>query len=255
MTTSAARAKLIKEVGLRLGAGMIDIEFDPAHYDLAVDIAFDIYRQRSSNAMEESFLFLDVQPDVPTYTLPPEVQEVRTIYRRNMGATGGGGATIDPFALAFTNNLYMIGNPGGLGAGGAGTLATYELAMDYQKLVGRMFGQDLTFTFNSASKRLLIHRRFTATEEICLHVYNTKPDEMLLSDPYARPWLRAYAVAQAKLILGEAYSKYQSLAGAQGGITLKGDALKSEGQTEIDKLEKELFDLIDGHEGYGFIIG
>jgi hypothetical protein len=236
---------------------MVDIELDPAHYDLAVDLALDTYRQRSQNAMEESFLFLDVQPDVAVYTLPREVQEVRDIYRRNMGGTSAGsGATIDPFGLAYTSSLYQLG-AGGSNTGGMGgmSLATYELGMQYQELLGRMFGREVQFNWNPATKKIVIQRRFQATEEIALQVYNTKPEEVLLEDPYGRPWLRSYTTAQCKLMLGEAYSKYSGLAGPQGGITLKGDALKAEGQAEIEKLEKEIYDLVDGHVGYHFIVG
>lgn len=259
MTDISPRQRLIREVQLRLGGGMVDIELDPDHYDLAVDIALDVYRQRSQNAMEESFLFLVVQPDVAVYTLPKEVQEVRDIYRRTVGGTAGGGATVDPFGLAFTSSLYLLGsgaNPGGAGGGGGQmSLATYELGMQYQELLGRMFGREVQFNWNPATKKLLVQRRFQAQEEVALQVYNTKPEAVLFDDPYARPWLRSYALAQCKLMLGEAYSKYSGLAGPQGGITLKGDALKTEGQTEVEKLEKEIFDLVDGHVGYHFIIG
>ena len=142
--TATPKTKLLDEVRLRLGGGMVDLYLDPGHYDLAFEMAIDRYRQRSANAVEESFLFLDTQPDVAVYTLPSEVEDVLMIYRRNLGATAGGGSAIDPFSLAFTNNLYMIGNPGGLGGGGTGFLALYELSSSFQKLAGRMFGQDLS---------------------------------------------------------------------------------------------------------------
>jgi hypothetical protein len=258
MSSLPPRQKLIREVQLRLGGGMVDIELDPDHYDLAVDISLDIYRQRSQNAMEETFIFLTIQSEVSHYTLPSDVQEVRDILRRSMGGTAAGsGATVDPFGLAYTNTLYMGLNPGGtgLGAGGTGSLATYELGMQYQELLGRMFGRDVQFSWNPATKKLTVQRKFQANEEVAVHVYQAKPEEVLFADPYARVWLRSYTTAQCKLMLGEAYSKYSGLAGPQGGITLKGDALKTEGQAEVEKLEKEIFDLVDGHQGYHFIIG
>src|SRR3954454_8937956 len=102
--TISPRQSLIDEVMLYLGHGIIDLELDPAHANFAVTAAFSRYRQRSGNAIEESFLFLDVQPEVATYTLPDAVQEVRSIYRRSIGGSAGG-AAIDPFSLAFTNNI------------------------------------------------------------------------------------------------------------------------------------------------------
>ena len=49
------RNNVIKEVRLLLGDGMVDIELDPDHYDLAVDVALSKIRQRSENAVEEDF--------------------------------------------------------------------------------------------------------------------------------------------------------------------------------------------------------
>lgn len=254
--TPTPRQKLIREITLRLGGGMVDIELDPDHYDLAVDLALDRYRQGSANAMEESFLFVDLQPDVQVYTLPEEIQEVRDVLRRTMGATTGGGGQVDPFSLAFTTSMYLLSNPNGSpSSGGSGMLATYELAMQYQDLLGRMFGRDITYTWNAATKRLMFHRLFHGPEQVALHVFKTKPEEVLLKDPYARPWLRDFAIAQAKLMLGEAYSKFGSLAGPQGGINLKGDALKSEAVAEFERLEQEILNFKDSHYGMPFVVG
>lgn len=252
---SPAVEAVITEIKLRLGAGMVDVELDPEHYALAVRLAMRRYRQRSGNSMEEAFVFLPVQKEVATYTLPKEIQEVRAVYRRNMGSTGNSGSAVDPFGLAFANNIYMIQNPGGIQAGGTGTLATYDLAMGFQELAGRMFGRDVQFTWSAATKRITFHRKFGAEEEFGLHVYMAQPEEVLLNDPYALPWLEDFATAQAKLMLGEARSKFQSLAGPSGGVSMNGDALKTEALAEIERLDTELTNNIDNAAAWGFIIG
>jgi hypothetical protein len=254
---SDLRAELIEEIELMLGGGMVDIELDPSHYDLAIKKAVRRYRQRSSNSLQEGFVFLKVQKDVSEYTLPGEIQEVRSVMRRSMSATAGG-MGFDPFSSAFANNIYMISNPGGLhgsGGGGSGVLSTYDFAHQFQETAARLFGRDVQFTWNSSTKKIIFHRAFKGEEEIGLHVYMAQPVEVLLNDPYARPWLQDYALAQAKFMLGEAYSKYASLAGPQGGINLKGDAMKSEATTEMERLDTELKNTVDGSMGYGFIIG
>ena len=248
------RQKLIKEVTLLMGGGMVDVDLDPDHFNLALDIALDSYRQRSGNALEESFLFLDVQPDVSKYRLPDEVQEVRTIYRRNVGGTSGG-ASIDPFSLSFINNLYMIQNPGALGASGSGTLATYDFAMQYQKLVGTMFGMYIQYTYDSSTHILNLERKFTTVETMVLHIYNTRPESVLLGDPYGRPWLRDYTLAKCKMMMGEARSKFSQFAGPSGGFSLNGDVMKAEAKEMIDKLELEIREFVDGHAGMPFLIG
>ena len=55
----AAINKLQKEIELRLGGGMIDVELDPEHYELAAQKALEKYRQRAENAVEESFIILE----------------------------------------------------------------------------------------------------------------------------------------------------------------------------------------------------
>ncbi len=249
-----ARKKLINEVSKMMGGNLIDLQMDEDDFDTAFNIALDTYRARSGNAMEESFIFLDVQPDVNVYQLPDEVQEVLTILRRTIGGTAGG-AAIDPFSLAFTNNIYMIQNPAALGTTGAGILATYDVAMQYQMLVGRMFGMFFQFTYDSATHLLTLHRKMSAVETLCIHCYNTRPESVILADPYARPWLRNYTLACSKQILGEARSMFGTIAGPQGGFSMNGDALKSEAKEMMDKLETDLKEFIDQHRGMPLVIG
>jgi hypothetical protein len=248
------REELIEEMQLMMGGGLVDIELDPGHYDLAIKKAVRRYRQRSSNSLQEAFVFVNVQHEVSEYTLPAEIQEVRSVMRRSMTGTTGG-PMFDPFSAAFANNIYMISNPGGLNSGGTGTLALYDFAHQFQKTAGLLFGRDVQFTWNPSTKKIIFHRKFSGEEEVGLHVYLAQPEEVLLADPYARPWIQDYALAQAKFMLGEAYSKYASLAGPQGGINLKGDAMKSEATEEMRRLDDEVKAGVDSNQGYGFIIG
>jgi hypothetical protein len=179
---------------------------------------------------------------------------VRYVYRRGYGGAGGG-SSVDPFSLGFINNMYLMSNPGGLGSGGSGQLATYDLAVQFQNLAGRMFGRDVLYVFDSSTHMLTLERRFGAVEQIALHVYNRKPDPILINDPYARPWLRDYTVAVCKQMLGEARSKFSTFAGPQGGFTLNGEALKTEAKADMERLDTELVNLVDQHAGWPIAIG
>jgi hypothetical protein len=108
---------------------------------------------------------------------------------------------------------------------------------------------------SAARARLTIHRNVAAEEQVMLHAFNIRPESILLSNPYAKPWLRDYATATCKEMLGQARSKFQSIAGPQGGVTLNGAALKTEAQADFERLEEEIKRLIDGREGYSFLIG
>jgi hypothetical protein len=93
------------------------------------------------------------------------------------------------------------------------------------------------------------------TESVLLWIYNYKPDAMLLSDPMVFPWLQDYALAFCKTILGQARGKFASIAGPQGGTQLNGAALMAEGQAEMEKLEQDLKDYIDGSTPLYWVTG
>ena len=136
-----------------------------------------------------------------------------------------------------------------------GGLATYDMFSQHQELVGRMFGSEIEFKWNNTNKKLTLLQRPRAEEEILLFAYNYRPDSELLSDYLAVQWIKDYTLAACKYMLGEARSKFATIAGPQGGSTLNGDTLKAEAQQEMDKLEIEVSMAVAGGTGYGFIIG
>ena len=234
-----------------LGGGMIDVELDPVHYETALTKALTKFRQRSDNGVEESYMFLPTVQDQNEYTLPTEVMEVRKLFRRSIGSrTGGGdgGTLFEPFNMAYTNTyLLSSSNMGGL--------ATYDMFSQYQELVGRMFGSFIEFKWNSSNKRLTLLQRPRAEEDLLLYCYNYRPDSELLTDYLAIQWIKDYTLAACKYMLGEARSKFATIAGPQGGSTLNGDTLKAEAAQEMEKLELEVSMAVPGGVGYGFTIG
>ena len=247
----AARQNIFDYIYNMLGGGMVDVELDPSHYEISLNNALDRYRQRSDNSVEESYFFLQLIRDQNNYTLPREIMEVERIFRRGLtsrsGSSTGG---FDPFQVGQTNT-YLLNTQGT-----SGNLATFELYSGFQELAGRMFGGFIEFNWNRTTKLLTILQRPSADDEtLLLKCYNYRPTEQLLDDYQSGYWIKSYALAQAKYMIGEARSKFASIAGPQGGGTLNGDALKAEAQQEMEKLEKEVVDATAGGTGYGFLIG
>ena len=139
-----------------------------------------------------------------------------------------------------------------------GGIATYYLFSSYQELVGKMFGAFIEFQW-IPSKHLLriLQRPFVDGETLLLRCQNYRPDFMLLTDIYAKQWLRDYSLANCKLMLGEARSKFGAIAGPTGSGQLNGTALLQAAVGELEKLEKELETFISGSGGslYTFVIG
>ena len=225
------RDKLIKEIKLRLGAGMIDVELDPEHYNLAIDRAIEVFRSRSDGAVEESYAFLQTQVDVQEYTLPQEVLNIRRVYRRGVGGGNiGTGTNFDPFDVAF-QNTYLIN------AGVVGGLANYD-------------------AFNTNTKVLKLLRKISISEDIMIQVSNLVPEQSLLQNEYTRPWMADWALAESKQMLGEARSKYSSgLPGPGGAVQLNGEALKGEAISDKERLLGAIINMEEGNKNYGFVIG
>lgn len=249
--TDNERQKIVEYVQAFLGAGMVEVELEPVHYKTAIDRALSKFRQRSSNAVEESYAFLTLQVDQNDYRLPNEVMQVRQLFRRSIGSrTGGGdgGTLFEPFNLAYSNTYLLTStNMGGL--------ATYYAFASYQKQVGKMFGSDINFTFNHTTKVLTLMQRPRSEEEVLVWMYNHRPDFNLLQDPFAGQWLKDYSLAACKLMLGQAYEKFGQIASPTGSTTLNGTALKAEGKAEMDQLELDLVNYKEGGTPLTFVIG
>jgi len=245
------KQEIFDYVHAMLGGGMVDVELDPIHYETALARALGKIRQKGSGSVEESYVFLDTVIDQNEYILPAEVIEVRQIFRRSIGSRSGmgsGGTLFEPFNLAYTNTyLLSSSNMGGL--------ATYDFFSQYQELVGRMFGSFIEFKWNATSKKLTLLQRMRAEEQLMLWCYNYRPDTQLLDDYLAKQWIKDYTLATCKYMLGEARSKFATIAGPQGGGSLNGEALKSEAQQELEKLEKDVEQAVAGGVGYTFVIG
>jgi len=248
---STQKQEIYDYVYAMLGGGMVDVELDPVHYETALNKALTRFRQRSDNSVEESYMFMPTIIDQNEYTLPKEVVEVRKLFRRSIGSRSGGGdggTLFEPFNLAYTNTYLLASS-------NLGGLATYDFFSQYQELVGRMFGSFIEFKWNTTSKKLTLLQRPRAEENLLLYCYNYRPDEQLLEDYLAVQWIKDYTLASCKFMLGEARSKFATIAGPQGGSTLNGDALKAEAQAEMEKLEAEVSQAVAGGTGYGFLIG
>ena len=250
--TLSVKQEIIDDVARLMGGSMIETDLEAQDYQMAIKLALERYRQRSSNAVEEAYAFLALQPEQTEYYLPEEIVDVRQIFRRGLGGTTGG-TFIDPFSLAYTN-LYLL--QAGAGGGYTAGLLTFELFYQYQEQAGRMFGRDINYHYNTVSKKLTLVRRILGEETVLLWVTKVKPDDMILKDPFARPWIRSYTLALCKEMRGQAYSKYSQGIGPQGGFTLSGDALKAEAKEEMEKLDTEILNYVDnGVPISGVILG
>ena len=134
--------KVFEYVKASLGGGMVEVELDPSHYQIALQKSFDVYRQKSSNSVEESYGFLTLVQEQQEYILPDQVQMVREVFRRSTGGSATG-TMFEPFEAGYVNTYLLQ-------AGRVGGLASYEMFSQYQELTAKMFGGYINFTFEPA---------------------------------------------------------------------------------------------------------
>jgi hypothetical protein len=152
-TLNQLRNEMIDYIRLRLGDQIVDVELDKEHYELSIKQALTKYRQKAQNSTEESYVFLNLLPEVQEYILPSYITDVRQIFRRGIGSTTGTTASqFEPFASGYLNTYMLV-------AGRVGGLLNYELFVDYQKLAMTMFGGYMNYTWNKVTKKLTVLRK------------------------------------------------------------------------------------------------
>ena len=247
--TPTRRDQFIKDIQLMLGSQMVDVELDQEHYNLAISMSIEKLRQRSDGALEEEDIFIELIPDQQEYKLPDEVQEVRRLYRRGVGAYTNGGVNFDPVDAAFYN-IYLL-QPNRTGG-----IATWDFYNEYLETVERVFASQFNFVWYNSTKTLRLIRKPTAQESVNVRCWTVKSEDSLLNDPYTGPWVRSHGLALAKHMLGQARNKFPGgYPGPNGAVTMNGDALIQEATAEIEKLDQEITEIITGSDGYGFVIG
>lgn len=255
-TGEEEKAELANEIHLLLGGQMVDVELDQEHIDLAIKLALRMYRQRSSNATMDYFIPFKLIRNKDAYDLSinsrdadvdREIVDVKDLYIRSTGNAGTGtGSELEPFHQAHVSAfLQQSGRAGGLGV--------YDFIAQHYELIGRIFGAEFQFTWDRVAKSLLIHRRVKADVHAVLHTFSNRNDYELMTDQFSSFWIQSYALARSKIMLGQARAKFSQMAGPAGGTTLDGEALKAEGQQEIEKLEDDLIKRKDGGKPIGSV--
>ncbi len=249
-TLNELKEDLYRNLRLRMGEGIVDLEIDPEHCEAAYNYAVKVYRQRAQNSTTESYTLMTIEKNKNSYILPQEFTNVRQVFRRTIGLETGPSATsFDPFSSAILNTYLLNYNY-------AGGLATYDFYAQYIELAARMFGGYVIYTFNPVTKEIrLVRDPKGSGEQILIWADIIRPEAELLQDPYAGVWIGDYTLATLKLIIGEAREKFGTIAGPGGGTSLNGTAMKSEGLQHQKDLIEDLKKYVDGSQPLTWVIG
>lgn len=233
-----------------MGADLIQVEITDSQLDLCISNAIEVFTKYA--VQDEDYFAYNLSGYVENVgiTLPNDVVGIHT-FNSDMMTYGG----IDRL-FSIPNQMWNAGifpipsSQGALGMGTGGGWVNYELALQYMDLVKRMMGGGYQFDFNVRTKVMKLWpdpKKEGDVGWIVVGVYRIRPETYL----YGEDWIKRYALAEAKIIVGTVRSKYQGVQ-LLGGGTLNTE-IRSEGIAERDKLLEDL--QINEQGPYKFFVG
>lgn len=240
-TSRPGREKVREEISdyvlLMLGAPTIRVELDTQQLTLCVDEALKKFEE---NAPREYFRYykFNTIPNVSKYQLPCFVGWIRAVSYLTRASHCGHRELGGVYSFASPMGQY-----GGVSWGGYmpaypfwGNMGEWALFKGYLEVFNR-------YTSNEGAWQI--------TDDNTLHLYPNPIRELPViveyierqnEWTYIESWIKEYALAMAKQIVGRIRSKYDRFVSPGGGVTLDGQRLLDEGTNEKRELEQLLID-------------
>lgn len=242
------RLRLIKILKGQMGWPAVCLELNEEHFNIAIDNALQTFRQRADNAYAHRYVMFTLNPNQQIYYLnDPRTKSDKIVNILKIGRvnTLGSNQLNDP---VFGQLLI----PKFFNNGGNIDLVSIHLMHQLSETFERIFAGNLIYTWDEAARQLMIHRHIPRSERVVLEVVMERSEQELMLDRWCQQWIQGWAMAELKEILGLLRSKYSSIAGPNGGVTLNGDLLISEARLDFEDLQRQLNDYEVGNGGTNF---
>lgn len=247
--SDAVRNALANELRYELGYPVVNVELTKEQIDYAIDRAVAELRQRSGLAYKRGFFFMSLKPNEQRYFLTNKISgmnkivDVIGVYRLTssfLSSAHGAGV----YGQIVLQHMYNMGTF---------DLLSYHIMAEYTKLMEILFAARITFTWNEQSREIWLHHRFQHAEPVvCIEATSERTEQDIISDRYAKPWIRRYSAAVCRLMLSEIRGKFSSLPGAGGSISLNAGELRQSAQAEIEACIADIESyVVDKPEEYG----
>lgn len=252
--TQAARLQLKQTIKTQLGFPAICVELNDQNFEVAINNALGEARRRLDNAYEPRFISFTLtggpSGGQQTYYLndprdkTDKVVNVIKIHRINQLGISSLSAESGLYAQAFFNQLYQGSNV---------DVLSIHLMNQLSEVYERIFAGSIAFTWNEARRELTLQRRILQQQErVVLETVMEREEQELINDRWTKMWIQGWAYADAMEQLGLIRSKYGTLPGAQGGLTLNGDSLLAKATELKADLVRQVNDYEVGNGGVNF---
>ena len=243
------RANLIRVLKVQLGWPSVCIELTEEAFNVAIGNALDEFRRRADNAYHKQYILYTIKKDQNIYYLndprngTDKIVNIIKIHRVNtLGATTLGGDN-GVYSQMFFNQYY---------SGNMVDILSLHLIASLSEDFELIFAGNLMFNFNEINRQLEIYRKLYRDEKVVIECVIERTEQDLLTDRWAKQWLQSWAHAELKETLGMIRSKYPSLPGANGGLSLNGDMLISEARQDFEECLRQIRDFEVGNGGVEF---
>jgi len=218
------KPELIDYIKRKLGNPKLRIEISDSQIEQNINDAIQIYRQYALNEGNfRTYMVIDLIQSQNKYKLPDNVCGVAEI-KREYGATAWVLAQMSGYAASSVLSMKNF------------DLVSFYMLNQWLRTIKLLTPSPYQFTYNNNTKILTVMPAPDADKRMFLQIYTEEDEENILNEIF----IKKYSIALSKISLGEVRSKYNSIQGFGGSITLNGDALKNEGLTEKDLLEEDL---------------
>ena len=214
----------------QLGAPVVKVELTEGQVDEAIDSAVRIFSQWGYT--EEQMVFI-ARAKRAEYNLPemiPEYLEVReVIYSPSQAESLLQGFFTD---FSFDSRQFFWYH------------STYASMTDYAIL--NMYNEMYLRTIGNEGQWEVVGDKLILSpipdRDVCVGItYTAFPKDI---DIRRDEWIRSWALSECKMILGRIRSKFSSIPGPRGDISMDGDALITEAKEEQEKLRERLDEYI-----------
>ena len=255
MAKLASRDDIIDYSLRKLGSPVVDINVDRQQCEDRLDEALDLYSEYHSDGSEKClFTHKITQTDKDRSYIDLEGLS------DPIGATGGSVTgkditsvvRIHPFGEFANINMFDVryqmalmdyfGINRGLGFNSSQGLARYDSTKRYINMIQDLFQPEKQIRFNRVTNKLNLDANWEddiiVGRYLLIEAYVTLKSTKY-SEIFNDIWLKKYVTAQIKKQWGANMSKFEGVQ-LPGGVSLRGDAISSEANEELQRLEEEL---------------
>lgn len=241
-----------EEVESSLGGTLVDVELQDPDYLKVFYRTKRKFKQHAHDNYRRLFLSIDALKDVVEYDLPadPTVDTIVKIIRPNNASTISAFDSADLFNVVAINDLFQAKSR--IGGGSGVRFLEYEMVLGEVEKFKRYSAYDVDFRHDKFRNKLYVNRKPQSNETWLIDCSVSLTDE-----EYTQiDWFIRWAVTEAKIMLGMAYRKFQSVAGPTGETSLAGSEYIQEAKEEQRMLMEEIENLVSGSgDYYGITIG